>query len=246
MNTWLDEHLETFVRPHLGSIPEIDKADVNLQKWFEPVTLKCLHAVWKKIKLLAQDRVILLPGRDVWLIEVIARMQDDHPTVFRKEISSCVARSKLLTDDFSKLHCLDTGYRGTVPMELGCEHWHLISWNVGPQTNTPEVIRERIKKRAEHQLFPGAPTMTYGVNGVAQGKYSPIITLAGQLEGCPKYWDRGEVVYDKTHCKPHGIKKQVLFEGISFKRAAMLTRFVAESCGPSQKNRHYFINHKGD
>jgi hypothetical protein len=90
MNTWLDEHLETFVRPYLGYIPNLkDKPSKKSghADWSEILTNEAfylLYLAWQEAKSRAAGRPILLPGRDVWLLEVIARCEGgNYPTVFR-------------------------------------------------------------------------------------------------------------------------------------------------------------------
>lgn len=244
-SAWIDEHLETFVRPHLRSIPDIDMKRDALKPW-NPRLIVALHAVWKQTKRLAEGRVILLPGRDVWLFEVLARMEG-WPTIFRQVISSSVARSGLLKEDFSKCHCLDTGFSGSVPKNLKVEHWHLVHWagypiNGRPGTN-PLAARVKDKhrvayfkgawQRIEHQVFPYVQS---GVQNPVTNIYtggSPICSLASVLEGSPKYWERADVEYDppQTYTKAVKIKDQPLFQDMEvFRSAAMLTRLIAESC----------------
>lgn len=240
MNTWLDEHLETFVRPKLGKIPNIDTGAECIKR-FTPVTVKCMHAVWKRMTQLAEDRMILLPGRDVWLFKVISGMLDNHPTLFRPEISSCVAKSGLLKDDFSKMHALDTGYSGTVPKSLGVKHWHLLSWGGHIDGFTiPKEPKALAKHKEPHQVFPAFIWTRYcPKSGAVTHKGSPLAGLASHLEGTPKYWERGIVEFkpgsSEWSLNPAAfaiaIKPQILsIDEPTFIKAAMLTRLIAESC----------------
>lgn len=210
METWLDEHLETFVRPQLRCIPAVNQDDIWI-KTFKLKTVSGMIALWNRTKVLAKGRTILLPGRDVFLFEVVARMQGDYPTIFRPEISSAVA--PYVAEDYTDTFVLDTGYRGSIPLAMKIPNWALVRYGSG----SPEMLN--VKK---YQVFPKA---TKGV----------FTSLSPTLEGCPKYWTRaymdaagsvargtyGELVYQK------GGKFIQTIDTDYFDQAARLTIHVA-------------------
>lgn len=163
--TWLDEHLETFVRPVLGRIPEVNPRDSWVMQ-FNPKVLVALNLIWEQATRLARGRTILLPGRDVFLFEVIARMKDDYPTIFRPDISGAVA--PYVTEDYSDCFVLDTGYKGSIPKAMKIPNWSLVRFDFGGRK--PEDV-------ARWQVFPKS-----------RGRY--YTSLSGSLEACPKYWTR--------------------------------------------------------
>lgn len=212
---WLEQHLETFVRPHLGYIPEVDKRAYILTS-FDAKILTALEVLWEQAKKKAKGKPILLPGRDVWLFEAIARSEsDNYPTVVRPEISSPVAQAFSRwgrPNEFKGCVCIDTGYIGTVPRGLQMDEWYLITCSgYGPEA-------DRTKK--EHQLFPG------------QRLHSPTARACSVLETSSKYWNRGYMVGDVPH--------QELWTKEEFKVAAMLTRHVIENLFPRSVRSYGF------
>lgn len=143
-STWLEEHLETFVRPYLGHIPKVDPKDWNIQNW-TPLRIRALRAIWNQAKVRSGGRPIILAGRDVFLIEVLARLEN-YPTTFRSDISSPTVG--LVKEDYSKYYCLDTGFRGSIPKALKCEAWDLIS----------------CYSEKTHQVFPRAKVYGHTTN----------------------------------------------------------------------------------
>jgi hypothetical protein len=108
---------------------------------------------------------------------------------------------------FEKTFCIDTGYRGSVPMKLGVSKWMLIAaTSVSPATERPK-----------RQLFGTC-------------KKGPCISLAGTLESVPKYWDTA--MWDEVNKK---IIQKVVNHPDTFENAAILTRYIAESCKPKSK-----------
>jgi hypothetical protein len=124
--SWLDEHLETFVRPHLGYVPNIETSNQWLHN-FRPQALEELMKVWGEAKKRAKDKTILLPGRDTFLIEVLARILDDHPTLFKPEYSKVVSESGMFKEDYTTFYAVDSGYSGSVPKALKCADFGLVN-----------------------------------------------------------------------------------------------------------------------
>ena len=163
-NRWLNRHLKEFVKPYLGKIPEVNPEKCWSAKSLTPASLQLLLKVWEKAKVRAKGRTILLPGRDVWLVEVVAQVDGFRDTIFDPKISSDVAHSYdpkwgsiLMPKRYRDCYVLDTGYSGTVPRALGVPAWNLIS----------------------------------GTKAIAVGEGSG--ELAATLEGVNKYWTRGKV-----------------------------------------------------
>lgn len=235
--SWLEEHLETFVRPHLKFIPKIEtdpKRDYHIRRW-SPVTLKALKAVWEEAKRRSQGRQILLAGRDVWQFEVLARIEDT-PTIFRPDISGTVARwsPRVVKEDYSECYLLDTGYKGSVPLALGIPNFDLI--HVSPGLYAEKELRDR---RAGHQVFPHAPDFPgKGDKGFAPPKkvgevWVPAVEgrvygLAPLLEQSQKYWVQAFVdtnnQIQQTLCPLSDDEKT--WPG-AFNRAAQTTQLIA-------------------
>lgn len=204
-STWLHEHLETVVRPYLGKIPASNPHD----QWvltFDKKMLVALQAVWDQTKRLAKGKTILLPGRDVWLFEVVARVLGDYPTVFRPDISTSTAPH--VSEDYSKYFVLDTGYKGSVPRALKCDHWVLVRYDC---TSADPKLRT-LENRPTRQVFPKV-------------KRGPLMNLSSNLEGCPKYWTRAAL-------KPKSTQFSQQFDSTYFELAAVLTMHVAQNVMP--------------
>lgn len=225
---WLEEHLETFVRPHLGTVPtewpgpKVMYGQHNNQ-WSD-YRIKALMALWAVAKKRSEGRPILLAGRDVWLFEVLARIED-VPTTFRPEISSTVAKAspKAITENYKEYYLLDTGYRGSVPVALGITHFDLISFD--PVVYPPLPLEERLAERLKHQVFPNAQLGRLLPNGKHQ-KAGKMSGMAGLLESTPKYWTRGTI----TICGGGGWQiSQKLNTTAEFTATALLTQMIARA-----------------
>ena len=178
---WFLSHVKSFVNPRVGSIAKLD--DLAIYEKHLPGVLR----VWKAAKEAAKGRTILLPGRDTWVLEILARLED-YPTLFRPEISGTVAYYIYQgwwksSTSYSKYYCIDSGYSGSVPRALGCKAWNLVSG-----------------------------TNRLGASGVFE-------SVAGFMEGIPKYWVRGNVVGGKI--------VQSYSNDTTFRNAAIVTRMIA-------------------
>lgn len=202
--TWLDVHLNNFVRPYLRCIPEVEPDNMCIKR-FSPKVLIALNLIWNEAKKKAQGRTILLPGRDVFLFEVIARMQGDYPTIFRPEISSAVA--DYVTENYKECFVLDTGYSGSIPKKLGIQNWSLVQYD--PLYSKNALAGDKPFR----QIFPKA------------SRWSIYGSLSSLLEGCPKYWIRALMRSPITKGGP----VTQPFDNYNFRTAAMLTIHVARS-----------------
>ena len=169
---WFDKHLEEFVRPYLKKVPDVDKKEGYVKEW-GPKHVIALLATWKEAKKKSSGRHVLLAGRDVFLFELLARLED-YPTTFRPDISCNVAQSGLVKEDYTQCYLLDTGFKGTVPKALGISNYSLIK--ADNYRLTPKEYSEFV---AAHQVFPRAKG------------HSTLVTLAGKLEYVYKYWTQG-------------------------------------------------------
>lgn len=181
VDRWLGHHLETFVKPHLGGIPSID--DPKKVRWFHEPSLKKVSAIvacWERAKQLAGSKPILLPGRDVYLFNVLAEIEG-FPVIFRPEISSPVAReaNHLFQESFERYYGVDTGFRGSVLKALGMTKFGLV-W------------LEDKQHKSHWQLFPYAQGNTV-VCGASRGFFRELVAF---LEGHNKYWTRAQVAYE--------------------------------------------------
>lgn len=135
MTNWLEEHLETFVKPHLGSIPDVpETVDCHSREYIyqhpelSPTVLAELKMFWTKGKALSKGKPILFPGRDAWLLHVMANMEG-YPTLFHPELSRSVASSGLIDKtQFAGCFIIDCGTNGTIPAELGIKDFALTSY----------------------------------------------------------------------------------------------------------------------
>jgi len=171
---WYDDHLKSFVIPVLGKIPKLLNnnyltTNQSLKMLKVEVNLKALLELWAEAKKRAQGRIILLPGRDVWLFEVLARL-DGTKTIFRPEISSdtwkWVAAHDPERELFKNCYCVDSGNAGSIPKGLSCVDWGLVYYSMG--------------HHPLHQLIQFNPNF--------KGPYYDCYCI---LESIPKYWVRG-------------------------------------------------------
>ncbi len=233
--SWRHQHFEEFVKPTLGRIPDRQDAAIKhhsesyvkelIESTWAPDRLSLLKTIWDEVKRQAGDRPILLPGRDVFLLELLARIEN-YPTVFRPDISTPVAKliGKFNLEDFSEHYLIDTGYRGTVPISLKMKHWHLIRYSSAPTVAHPY---ER------HQLLANDKS------------FIRKNLVASQLEATPKYWNRAEVVTkDKNQiqydfaCFSNTDNLEVVQTVIQepqFVMAALLTKHVLDFFVPEPK-----------
>ena len=230
LSTWLDKHLEEFVRPHLKYIPNVDPTYYYISV-FDKRHLAALKAVWDESKKRSKGRQILLPGRDVWLLEVLARMED-YFTIFRPDISSISVDHRSLQGLYTDCYLVDTGNRGTIARKLGIKNFALIYCS-GPWDGTLGGTHYN-KWMKEHQLFP-------------HRQRGPVYNLYSYLESCDKYWYQAGL--DGSYAMPNTkITQGVDTESIQqywgkdpnnrltqFNRAAQITQHVAKIIHPRKR-----------
>lgn len=161
--SWLTMHIEEFVKPVLGD----DFSDEPLG-YFTPEEMTVIKNTWRSIKKAAKRRQILLPGRDVFIWEILAR-RENYPTVFIPECSRLTvnALAKQLGPAIRSCYLFDTGFAGSIPNALKSKQFNMLSHH------------DRLGKV---QIFPRL-TFSRG--------------LALKIEKTPKYWSTGRLGPEK-------------------------------------------------
>lgn len=216
---WLDEHLETFVRPYLGNIPDVSQNSYWVGK-ITPQVIRALKALWEVGKRKSDGRPILLAGRDVWLFEVLAQLEGFPHTTFRPDISSYSRVHPSLKGKYCDHYLIDSGNKGTIPYHLGIDNYGLVyASGAGPSPAASANWNvEAIKaNRQKHQLFPHQLA-----GGISFGLYNT-------LEGVSKYWTQAKVTFVGTSNTPDKIEQHLSNE-TEFREAAMVTRHLASWC----------------
>jgi hypothetical protein len=181
---WLQQHLESFVKPVLGYIPTLPTSHVC---FFTPEEMTVIKNVWRAVKAEVRrtGKPLLLPGRDVYIFEVLAR-REGFPTTFRPDISRLTV--PYLQEDYSGYYLLDTGFMGSIPRALKCTSYTMTSAsNAEAKTWGSSYLR-----RKEHQLLTED-------TGQVFPRMKGARSLALKIERTPKYWKRG--FYRKPCCK---------------------------------------------
>src|SRR5215831_13984200 len=162
---WLDDHIKSFVEPVIG---EFDRAEGS--NFFIPEELSVIKSAWKSVKRAAKGSPILLPGRDVFVFEILAR-RENYPTLFVPECSRGTVSEigQILAHNMEKYYIFDTGFMGSIPRKLQATRFSLLSYNLREET-------------VGVQVFPRL-TLSRG--------------LALKIEGTPKYWETGRMVEGK-------------------------------------------------
>lgn len=191
---WLQNHMETFVKPTLGYIPVLDN---NYRRVFTSEEMAVVKAMWKAVKCEARrvGKPILLAGRDVFIFEILAR-REGFPTTFRPDISRLTVSH--VKEDYSGHLLFDTGFAGSIPRALRSTSYVMGSASgVELQTAAPIFhpsytgIHIRSLGRSQHVLLHNE---THQVFPRMKGARSLIL----KIERTPKYWKRG---YYRTACK---------------------------------------------
>jgi hypothetical protein len=124
--SWLEEHIETFVKPILKD--EFDKKPLG---FFKPEELTVVKNHWRAIKRNAEGKQILLPGRDVFIFEILAR-RENYPTIFMPECSRMTVHATTIPKN--DVYLFDTGFAGSIPNNLGIETFGLMSHRDRPSS----------------------------------------------------------------------------------------------------------------
>lgn len=157
--SWLNMHVEEFVKPVLGD----DFSDEPLG-YFTPEEMTVIKNTWRSMKKKADRKQIFLPGRDVFIFEILAR-REGYPTVFMPECSrqTVGVMARELGSAMRECYLFDTGFLGSIPKALQSKRYHMMSYTT----------------RGSHiQVFPRL-TFSRG--------------LALKIEKTPKYWSSGRL-----------------------------------------------------
>lgn len=175
--SWLQDHLETFVRPLLGFVPQ---PPTPAEKYFTSEEMTVLKNIWRSVKTESRrlNKPVYLLGRDVWIFEVLAR-RENFPTVYLPGCSrnskeyfkhdSHDVKSRVPLDAF----VFDTGFEGSIPRALGVSGYKMMS----ASSNVNEC-----------QTFPT----------LAQAR-----DFAVKVERTPKYLKSGELKRQQIKCGWH-------------------------------------------
>lgn len=172
---WLDEHLENFVAPELDYVP------TKPLDYFRPEELTVIKNSWRSVKKAARGRPILLPGRDVFIWEILAQ-REKYPTLFMPEVSRLTVKH-IEIPNLNDYFLFDTGFAGSIPRGLGMnkEAFKLLSF-----TNNGGGMWASLygKDDTRTQVFP---------------RLSFSRGLALKIELTPKYWNTGRMREKTTH-----------------------------------------------
>lgn len=157
--SWLDTHVEEFIKPVLGE-------DFNRDPlpYFQPEEMTVIKNAWRSMKKKANHKQIFLPGRDVFIFEILAR-REGYPTVFMPECSrqTVGALAKQLDLSIRDCYLFDTGFFGSIPKALRSKKFSMVSYN---------------RRGSDIQVFP---------------RLSYSRGLALKIEKTPKYWTSGRI-----------------------------------------------------
>jgi hypothetical protein len=170
----------------------------------------------------AKKPKILLPGRDTFLWEVIARVEGFDGTIFRPELSSSVSsiyhtNKKLL--DHGEVQSwgqtcfgVDSGYKGSVLNYLWVSPFRLMAYGSSTPSPTPEA-------KAATQRFQLLPKL----------HHQTAVNMCVDMEVCPKYWTRADTPYNNGTYTLN----QSTSDLDEFKAAAVLTIHIVRNLDPS-------------
>lgn len=156
---------------------------------------------------------MVLPGRDVFIFEILAQ-REKYPTLFLPQCSRASVswfKGKIPSDCF----IFDTGFVGSIPENLGIGNFKLASYSGNKMFNSalPSWLLKETKQDNK-QVFPRL-TMSRG--------------LALKIESTPKYWETGRL--------QDGQLVQNYSNNSEFGRAANLTIEIYKDSSPSFINK---------
>lgn len=181
--SWLQEHLEGFVKPYLGYIPVI-KPDEEL--YFSPEEMVLLKAVLRSAKAEAKLRGLhlLLTGRDTWVLHVLA-CRENYDHAYRPDI--CRNTRDHIKENYTEFLCLDTGYAGSIPKALRCKAWTMLSDSAA---GTLDIYHYPGYKKPAQDTYNTHREISPMPNHLHQSLRCNqfVRNLSGRLEMSPKYW----------------------------------------------------------
>lgn len=204
--SWLEDHLTSFVDPVLGE-DLYSKTPLN---YFTQEELTTIKNAWRSVKRAADGKPIFLPGRDVFIFEVLAQ-REKYPTLFMPECSRLTVKHlSRKIENLSDYHLFDTGFAGSIPRGLGVTEFTMLSHD------------SYLNRSETKQVFP---------------RMSFSRGLALKIEGTPKYWQTGQIYTPELTTWREEIRQDLspIFE---FGRAARLTIEVYTNSSPKFINEH--------
>jgi len=159
---WLKEHLETFVKPVLDFIPEHNGTNI-----FSVNEMSVIKNIWRSVKRSCGKKVLILPGRDVFIFEILAR-RENFNTIF---LPGCSRQS---VEYFKgriphESYIFDTGFVGSIPRCLGLGETDYKMISAANRSNNTQVFKNLSGSRS----------------------------LALKIEKTPKYWQSGRIIEGK-------------------------------------------------
>jgi len=152
-------HINEVIRPVLG-----ENFSEEPLGYFTPEEMTVIKNAWRSIKKKADRKQILLPGRDVFIFEILAR-REGYPTIFVPECSrqTVDALAEKLGPSITDCYLFDTGFAGTIPRALKTKRFNMLS---------------------HHQM--GGNVQVFPRLSFSRG-------LALKVEKTPKYWTSGRI-----------------------------------------------------
>lgn len=161
--SWLTMHIEEFIVPVLG-----ENFSQEPLGYFTQEEMTVVKNAWRSIKKKANGKPVLLPGRDVFIFEILAR-REDYPTIFIPECSRQTVGmlNEKIGDSIRDHFLFDTGFAGTIPKAFQTKRFNMLS---------------------HHQM--GGNVQIFPRLSLSRG-------LALKVEKTPKYWTSGRVDLDE-------------------------------------------------
>lgn len=185
---WLQEHLDGFVKPYLGYIPEVKDSD---EKFFTVEEMVLLKNIWRMAKREAKrlGLGILLTGRDTWAFHVLA-CRENYDHAYRPDI--CRQTKEHIKENYQNFFCLDTGFAGSIPQKLKCKAWALVNYtSAGAMDVYHGYYAKRPASPAQDpygQWKELKPCLSDHLAHQAFPRSKGIRNIASRLEAMPKYW----------------------------------------------------------
>lgn len=200
--SWLEQHIQEFVKPQIG---DFDQTPLG---YFTQEELTVLKNSWRSIKRQANGQTVLLPGRDVFLFEVLAR-RENYPTIFMPECSRMTVRhiAKELPE-LKDYFLFDTGFAGSIPRNLGTNKFKLFS----AIENSKQVF----------------PRLSFSRGFALKVEGTPKYWLSGRMAGLP---------FERLANRPDKVDQPFSSEK-EFEDAARLTIEVYKNSSPKFINKH--------
>jgi len=174
---WLQEHMENFVKPYIGFIPQ------DAYPYFSAEELTVIKNAWRSAKAACGEKKMLLAGRDVFIFEILAR-REGYPTIFIPECSRSAVRAINL-ENKEELFLFDTGFVGTIPKVLGLQRFSLLSYSANKFDQTKQIFPHLTMSR--HLALKIESSPKYWETGRAQdGRVIQNFSQKGEFENAAR------------------------------------------------------------